>query len=90
MLKGFDSGIYRMDDLWISKDELFAALRAFELPDRLFNHEERRIIKHNRQQEEIERLNARLNTFYESFAASLMNIFGFVTFKNFDKWLAGV
>lgn len=45
-----------MDDFWLEKETFLAHLNQFDLHERLFDHEERRIIKYNKQHEEIARL----------------------------------
>jgi hypothetical protein len=45
-----------VDDFWLEKETFLAHLNQFDLHERLFDHEERRIIKYNKQHVEIESL----------------------------------
>jgi len=57
------------------------------LQERLFDHEERRVLKYNKEHDKMEELAQRLDCFLEGFAASLMNVFGFVCYKNLHNYL---
>ena len=76
-----------MDDFWLEKDTFLAHLNQFELHERLFDHEERRVIKYNKQHDEIARLQKRLETFKQNFASANMNAFGFICYKKLQKFL---
>jgi len=71
----------------LEKQTFITFLEQFELQERLFDHEERRVLKYNKEHEKMEELAQRLDSFKEGFAASLTNVFGFVCYKNLQHYL---
>jgi hypothetical protein len=91
MVLGFDAhGVYRMDDTWIEEKKLVEYLSSM-LGEKLLNHDQKKMIqKVNLGKEPLEKMSAifqELTDFYSQFAGSLKNLFGYVSYKNFQTYM---
>ena len=83
------NGKFRMDDYWLPQDAFLQQLKDMNLDDFILDYEERRVIKQNRDNAQINEIRSGLDQFYIWFAKSLINLFDEVPFKKFKTYLDG-
>ena len=79
-----------MDDTWMEANTIVAYLTEM-LADKLLSHDQKKLIKKvnmgKEPEEKLSALNMDLNQFYHTFASSLKNMFGYVSYKSVLKYL---
>lgn len=79
-----------MDDTWLDEETFVQNMSAI-LEEKLYSHDQKKIVqKVELGKESPESLNIvrnDLDHFYQNFANSLKNIFGFVSYKNLQEYL---
>ena len=90
-LLGFDTvGIYRMDDTWMHKKDFTKHLSEM-FDTTLLNYSKKRKIQRAEVGEVdgrvVEKIQDGLVEFYDDFACSLQNSFGYVSYKNLQSYL---
>ena len=80
-----------MDDTWL-QESIFVDHMEEMLGDKLYGHDEKKIVMKTDMgklpdDSELQKMNAKIRGFYFQIAASIKNVFGYVTLNNFNKYL---
>lgn len=79
-----------MDDTWLDQLTFVSNLDGM-LSDKLYNHDQKKMIQKVELRKEPEHkltmIREEIHEFYMTFANSLKNIFGYVSYKNLQEYL---